>query len=180
MADEPDAMPEIWHMGLRNPWRFTLTPNGDTMFIADVGDSAWEEVNVVSGTVGGLNFGHPYYEGETISHPFTEEELDRSRFVFPAAVYPHAREGLDRLLSFCAVIGGLVYDGDDLPGLRGQYFYSDWCSGTVWRMVERGGEWEPEIFMANTPYNINTFGQDVDGKIYIATASGKLLKLVVR
>jgi glucose/arabinose dehydrogenase len=179
-VDEPDAFSEIWNLGLRNPWRFTFDNDGETLFIADVGDDRWEEVNVVSTASSGLNFGHPYYEGETISPPYTEDDLNAEDYVFPAAVYPHAREGIDRLLSFCAVIGGVVYEGDTLPELSGQYFYSDWCSGTIWRMVKQGDVWQPEIFMSNTPYNINSFGKSMSGELYIATASGQVLKLINR
>src|SRR6185295_15178485 len=127
-ADNPfvgrtDARPEIWSFGLRNPWRFTFDPATGDLYIADVGQNAWEEVDVATAAQGagrGANFGWSAMEG---LHCFKVTPCDPGLFTLPVLEYSHA-DG-------CSVSGGFVYRGAAIPDLQGHYFYADYCSGWV-------------------------------------------------
>jgi glucose/arabinose dehydrogenase len=165
---EGGGAPEVWAFGLRNPWRFSIDHETGLMYIGDVGQEAWEEVDVISLDGGGLNLGWAYREG---SRCFSSPECDETDSVFPVVEYPHS-EG-------CSVTGGYVYRGAEIPELIGHYFYSDWCSGWV-RSFRYDGteavdlqEW-PEL----DPGQVNTFGTDGFGELYLGTWSGEVWKLV--
>jgi glucose/arabinose dehydrogenase len=163
------GLPEIWTYGLRNPWRFSFDRLTGDLFIADVGQDAWEELDVIpAGTSGGMNFGWNYYEGK---HPYKNQPPANASFIFPVAEYSHA-EG-------CAVTGGYMFRGAALPQWQGIYFYGDYCSGTVWGLVKDDqGNWQAEILFS-PPVQITTFGVDEAGEIYLVDyRSGTLLRLV--
>ncbi len=163
------GLPEIWAYGLRNPWRFSFDRLTGDLFIADVGQDAWEEVDVVpAGTPGGMNFGWSYYEG---NHPYKNQPPANASFTFPVVEYSHA-EG-------CAVTGGYVLRGAELPQWEGIYLYGDYCSGTVWGLVKDSqGIWESKQLFS-TGQQITTFGVDQAGEIYsVDYRSGTMLKLV--
>lgn len=170
-ADNPFAeggAPEVWAYGLRNPWRFTIDAADGLMYIADVGQETWEEINVVSLGDGGANLGWPDSEG---NHCFLDSDCDLATFVTPAVEYSHD-EG-------CSVTGGHVYRGQRIPELAGHYFYSDWCRGWVRTFRYEGGqatdlaEW-PDL----EPGQVNTFGVDSDGEMYVAAYSGEVYRIV--
>ena len=171
-ADNPFAksggLPEIWAYGLRNPWRFSFDkPTGD-LYIADVGQDAWEEIDfVTAGTPGGLNFGWSYYEG---MHPYKGQPPANASFASPISEYSHA-DG-------CAVTGGYVYRGAALPEWQGVYFYGDYCSGNIWGLrLLNGHDWQAKILFT-TSAKITTFGVDEAGEIYLADyGSGELFRL---
>jgi glucose/arabinose dehydrogenase len=159
--------PEIWAWGLRNPWRWAFQSGPGLLYVADVGQNAWEEVNVVDVRRPGLDFGWNVLEG---SHCYRAPRCDRSRRVMPAVEYPHA-DG-------CSVTGGLVYRGRRIPALRGHYVFADYCSGWIrsfrWdgtRAVERR-QWR----LAPVP-EIASFGEDARGELYVLSLAGTVYRV---
>jgi len=173
-ADNPFASGggagEVWAKGLRNPWRFAIDSESRLVYIADVGHSEWEEVNVVSIDQGGYNFGWLPMEG---TRCFERRKCDPEGKVLPVLEYPHS-EG-------CSVTGGYVYRGAAIPELTGHYFYSDWCTGWLRSLVFDGSkvvetfEWTDDV----GPFGqANSFGVDPNGELLIATHEGRLLRIV--
>jgi glucose/arabinose dehydrogenase len=158
--------PEIWHFGLRNPWRFSFDRATGDLVIADVGQNAYEEINwVAAGTPGGLNFGWNIREGK---HPYRDGPTDG--LTDPVLEYPQD-DGR------CAVTGGYVYRGTQIPGLAGAYLYSDSCSGSI-----RGTPIGPGIESREVDFGIDggqvvAFGQDGSGELYVLSQSQGLLKV---
>lgn len=174
--DDPDARAEIWAYGLRNPWRFGFDRQNELLFVADVGQSIWEEVNVAPlGEVGaGLNYGWPIMEGNTC---FNAESCDPSDLVLPVLQYPHAEGG--NPVPNCAILGGPVYRGGLSPSLRGHYFYSDYCRGWLRSFRYVGGEildaqqWDlPDLGM------VLSLGEDAAGELYMLTVDGRVMRVV--
>lgn len=162
-ADGEGGGREVWAIGLRNPWRFTI--DGDALWIADVGQGSIEEVNVTPASVPGLNFGWPVLEG---SQCFRSADCDATGMVVPIDEYTH-EEG-------CSVTGGVVYRGSAVASLAGQFFYSDFCSGFL-RSVSADGDthdWSEQVGRISKPTG---FGTGADGEMYIVTQGGSLLKL---
>lgn len=162
------GLPEIWASGLRNPWRFSFDSLTGDLYIADVGQDAWEEVDFIQpGMPGGMNFGWSYYEGK---HQYNDQPPANLVFTFPVIEYSHAYG--------CAVTGGYAYRGTANPDWQGVYFYGDYCSGTVWGLIHTGEQtWQTkELF--STAAKITTFGTDESGELYLADyRSGKILRL---
>lgn len=159
---------EIWLYGLRNPWRFTFDRATGDIYIADVGQGNWEEVNFLpGGIVGGANFGWDYYEGD---HSYESTPPDGANFIFPIAEYDH---GGGR----CSVTGGVVYRGESLPAWQGVYLYGDYCSGEIFGLVQGGdGEWQNELLFS-TGFLITSFGQDEAGEVYVLDRNGGVYQL---
>jgi glucose/arabinose dehydrogenase len=171
---QADARPEIWSYGLRNPWRFSFDPATGDLYIADVGQNAWEEVDVVTAAGGagrGTNFGWNVTEG---THCYATAACDPSAFTLPVLEYSH-REG-------CSITGGFVYRGAAIPALQGHYFYADYCRGWVRSFrLEDGQAVEPQQWAALAPGgSITSFGQDAAGELYILTAAGSVSRIVPR
>jgi glucose/arabinose dehydrogenase len=168
-SDNPFAngggKPEIWEYGLRNPWRFSFDKPSGNLYIADVGQDLWEEVDVVPANAGGLNFGWSYYEG---MHPYVGQPPAGVNFTFPVVEYSHAVGG-------CAIIGGYVYRGA-MPEWQGIYFYGDDCSGKIWGLIRSNNGWQSQVLF-ETGANITTFGQDPSGEIYFADRRGTIYRL---
>ncbi len=159
-ADNPfvdGTYPEIWVYGLRNPWRFSFDSLTGDLYIADVGQNEWEEINYwPAGAAGGANFGWDFLEGTHVYDGTPPADFDP---VPPVAEYSHD-EG-------CSVTGGNVYRGDEFPEWQGIYFYGDFCSGIVWGLLQVDGEWRSEpIFY--TGALLASFGESEDGKLYYA------------
>jgi len=169
-ADNPfvgvaGARGEVWAVGLRNPWRFALDPEAGNLWVADVGQVKWEEVNRIPWTdAAGANFGWNLTEGPAC---FQATSCDRSGLVAPIAVYEHRRGN-------CAVIGGPVYEGP-VEALAGHYLMGDYCSGRIWTIAR--GE-EAMILQEDTDLLITTFGTGADGSAYVASQDGRLMKIV--
>jgi glucose/arabinose dehydrogenase len=165
---DPGGRDEIWAYGLRNPWRFSFDREAGDLYIADVGQNRWEEVNVVPADSGGANFGWNVMEG---THCFPSDPCDSSDLVPPAVEYGHG-EG-------CSVTGGYVYRGSAIPEIRGHYFYSDFCGGFLRSFRFSGGtaserrEWNVGDLGA-----VLSFGEDADGELYMLSGDGRLYKLV--
>ncbi len=148
--------PEIWAFGLRNPWRISFDRATGDLYIGDVGQSAWEEVDYVpAGTPGGLNFGWSYYEA---THPYKGHLPANLKVVMPVAEYSHQYG--------CAITGGYVYRGAVLPAWRGIYFYSDYCTGFVWGLLKTADGWQSKTLF-QTGFNVTTFGEDEAGELYL-------------
>jgi glucose/arabinose dehydrogenase len=176
-ADNPfvstaDARPEIWSYGFRNPWRFSFDRATGDLYIGDVGESKWEEVNYASASSGagkGVNFGWDEMEG---LHCFKLRDCNQTGFTLPVLEYSHD-EG-------CAVVSGYVYRGPAMPSLQGTYFYADYCAGWVRSFRIQGGvateqkDW-PELKPGG---QITSFGEDSAGELYIVTQQGGVYKII--
>ena len=170
---EPYAIPadnpfgnEIWAYGLRNPWRISFDKQTGDLYIADVGQGEWEEVNFVPfGSRGGLNFGWDYYEG---THEYDPQGI-AGEYTFPVAEYSHAEGG-------CSVTGGYVYRGS-MPEWNGIYLYGDYCTGHVWGLIKSGDQWQAQLLFEAQGL-ITSFGQDANGEIYVLNDDGKVYQLV--
>jgi len=176
-GDDPYAIPadnpfadgggeaEIWAYGLRNPWRFSFDSATGDLYIGDVGQGDWEEIDYLpAGSPGGANFGWNAMEG---THPFNGS--DSESFVAPVAEYSHSEGG-------CSVTGGYVYRGAALPAWHGIYFYGDYCSGKVWGLLKNGDAWQ-STHLFDLQARISTFGVDEDGELYLADYSGSIYRL---
>jgi glucose/arabinose dehydrogenase len=158
------TLPEIWALGLRNPWRYSFDRATGDLYIADVGQNQWEEVNFqAANNPGGQNYGWRVYEG---THPFNGGPLAGA--VMPVAEYSHSGGN-------CSVTGGYVYRGAALPGLQGYYFYGDLCSGVIWTLRNTGGNWVASQFR-DTNYSITSFGEDQQGELYLVDYNGSILR----
>ena len=163
VADLGFAAPEIWAIGLRNPWRFSF--DGDQIWIADVGQGEVEEIDSVSTDARGLNFGWPIYEGsECLAGPCNPIGL-----TFPLIEYRHD-EG-------CSVTGGYVYRGTAIPQLDGHYFYSDWCSGFL-RSIAPDGAVHDWTDGTGKLAQVSSFGRDEAGEVYVVSAAGAVYRIV--
>lgn len=161
--------PEIWAYGLRNPWRVSFDRVTGDLYIADVGQDNWEEVDFLSaGSPGGSNFGWSFREG---LHPYSLSSPPAgAQFIDPVSEYSHAEGG-------CAITGGYVYRGA-MPEWQGIYLYGDFCSGMVWGLLHSGAGsgWRAKLLF-QTQAHITTFGQDPSGELYLADRGGTIYKL---
>ena len=171
-AGEPSARPEVWSYGLRNPWRFSFDRATGDLYIADVGQSQREEINVstvAEGAGRGMNFGWSIMEGSLC---FRGTGCDMNGLTLPAFEYGHA-EG-------CSVTGGYVYRGSAIPALQGHYFYADFCQGWVrsFRYAD-GVVNDLTSWPALSPGGLVTsFGEDAAGELYVLEAGGRVFKIV--
>ncbi len=173
-ADNPSATdsayaPEVWAVGLRNPWRFSFDKATGDLYIGDVGQNQWEEVDFQpAGTAGGVNYGWNIMEG---SHRYSGEPVPDG-LTGPIFDYSHG--------SSCSITGGFVYRGTELPDLQGVYFFSDYCSGTIWASYRDTSEtWHTNKFLESGA-NVSSFGQDDDGELYVVDHGGSILKLAAK
>ena len=166
------ARPEIWSYGLRNPWRFSFDRATGDLYIADVGETDWEEVDrarAADGAGRGVNYGWSVMEGPDC----LRDGCDRTGLTLPTVAYSHA-EG-------CSIVGGYVYRGEALPSLQGQYLFGDFCQGWVKSFAADDESPMTVDQPALSPNeNITSFGEDGAGELYILTVSGNLLKIVPR
>jgi glucose/arabinose dehydrogenase len=167
-VDRRGSRPQIAAYGLRNPWRFSFDRRTGDLYIGDVGQNAWEEVNFVRRRSPGLeNYGWDVYEGRARHE--SKAPNPRGRLVFPIAVYP--------LGTHCAVAGGFVYRGSAVPAARGRYFYGDNCSGAVWSLRVVGGRARSIRREPITLDGLSSFGEDGRGELYAVTLGGRLYQL---
>jgi glucose/arabinose dehydrogenase len=163
--------PEVWAYGLRNPWRLSFDSATGDLFIGDVGQGAWEEVDYLQvGTPGGVNFGWDYREG---THAFEGSPPQGLQLSDPIAEYSHNEGG-------CSITGGYVYRGS-MPEWTGIYLYGDYCTGYMWGLLRSAGQvsgpdWQ-SLLLFETGANITTFGQDGDGEVYLADRGGGIYRL---
>lgn len=163
------TLDEIWASGLRNPWRFSFDRFTGDMWIADVGQSQREEINLEpAGSPGGLNYGWRCYEGNEVYNSTACGPA--SQYTFPIFEYDH-NVG-------CSITGGFVYRGRDFPTLYGRYFYADYCSGQIWALTEVDGDWVNEELFEDAPASFVTFGEDYRGELYVGTLDGEVFRIV--
>ena len=172
VGQQPATRPEVWSYGLRNPWRFSFDRANGDLYIADVGESALEEIDVAPAATGGgkgVNYGWSIMEG---GQCVGGGQCDQTGLTLPIGQYSHA-EG-------CSVIGGYVYRGSVLPALQGVYFFGDYCQGWVRSFRYASGtateltEW-PTL---HTGSPLNSFGEDAAGELYVLESSGRVSKIV--
>lgn len=158
------ARDEIWAYGVRNPWRFSFDRETGDMYFADVGQSAWEEVNYEpAGSGGGLNYGWNVYEGH---HIFADGSA--ANYAPPIFVYSHEHG--------CSVTGGNVYRGQAVPDLYAVYVFGDWCSGRIW-VTWRDRDWQWQALeLMNRNMRISSFGEDEAGEVYVIDYGGTLYR----
>ncbi len=163
-ANRPDARPEIWSYGWRNPWRFSFDPATGDMYIGDVGQNRYEEISFEpAGSPGGLNYGWRLMEG---LHCFNPPDCNPADLpvVLPIAEYSHDFG--------CSVTGGHVYRGSAFPALTGVYFYGDFCSGIIWGLRRQAdGGWS-QAKLLESGLSISSFGQDEAGEVYVVDHQG--------
>jgi glucose/arabinose dehydrogenase len=169
-ADNPFAdgggRPEIWAYGLRNPWRFAFDRETDDLWIGDVGQNAWEEIDFMpAGEGAGANYGWARLEG---THPFEGEPPADA--VAPIFEYPNPNQG-------CSVTGGFVYRGARIPDLEGAYVFADYCEGELRALTQRGGQVTAERLLGVRAENVAAFGEDGDGELYVLSQGDGLLRV---
>jgi glucose/arabinose dehydrogenase len=162
--------PQIAALGLRNPWRFSFDRATGDLYIADVGQNAWEEIDWVSRTrVSELaNYGWDVFEGRARFE--SKEPNPRGRLVTPVHVYGRG-DG-------CSVSGGFVYRGSAVPDARGRYFFGDFCSGTIWSLVMSGGRAADVRREGGRIGSLSSFGEDARGELYATSLGGRVYRLV--
>jgi glucose/arabinose dehydrogenase len=164
---------EIWALGLRNPWRFAFDPLTGDLYIGDVGQNQYEEVDVQpAASSGGQNYGWNIMEG---FHCYNATTCDMTGLTLPVVEYDHSGGN-------CSITGGGVYRGAAYPGLAGIYFYGDYCSGRIWGLRYDGIAWQNTV-LYDTPFTISTFGQDEAGSLWLAqyaTAPNGTIHKIIR
>jgi len=174
VSAEPYAIPadnpfgnEVWAYGLRNPWRISFDPLTGDLYIGDVGQNQWEEIDYLpAGSPGGTNFGWNFREG---MHNY--EGNVPNGLTDPIAEYSHGEGG-------CSVTGGYVYRGS-MPEWNGIYLYGDYCTGLIWGLIQVDGQWQKQLLF-DTDFNITSFGQDQAGEMYLVSDGGGIYQLVTR
>jgi glucose/arabinose dehydrogenase len=172
-AGVPGVRDEIWALGLRNPWRYSFDRLTGDLYIADVGQNMYEEVNFQpSSDPGGQNYGWPLMEG---LHCFpADRACDRTGLTLPVREYDHTQG--------CSVTGGYVYRGQEFPLLTGIYLFGDYCSGRIWGLVRSGasGDWQV-AGLAQADVRLSAFGEDEQGELYLVDMGGGVLfKIIAR
>ncbi len=165
-----DVRDEIVAVGLRNPWRFSFDRATGDLWIGDVGQNQYEEINVVAAPAHtAQNYGWPLMEG---THCFQSDDCDQTGLILPVAEYSHQ--------GHCSVTGGYVYRGDAYPEMDGVYFYGDYCSGMIWALVQdETGTWQSTEIM-DSGMSLSSFGEDERGELYVTDlAGGTVARLVV-
>ena len=168
-ASRPNARGEIWAYGLRNPWRFSFDRETADLWIADVGQNIYEEIDVQpAASLGGENYGWRIMEG---LHCFNATTCATAGLTMPILEYNHAFG--------CSVTGGYRYRGARFPRLRGIYFYADYCSGTIWGATQANGVWTSRVMLQTNKVPFSTFGEDSNGEIYVADLVGGVLYQII-
>jgi glucose/arabinose dehydrogenase len=173
-ADNPFAKhggrPEIFALGLRNPWRFSFDRQTGDLWAGDVGQYRWEEIDIITG---GGNYGWRLMEGAHCFHP--SDGCEAEGLILPVAEYSHES-------GRCSVIGGYVYRGSAMPDYRGTYFYGDYCSGEVFDLVRADPTRAAPVSSGphvalKTGFRISSFGEDEQGELYLVDHGGGIYRL---
>jgi glucose/arabinose dehydrogenase len=167
------GLDEIWDFGLRNPWRFSFDRANGNLWIGDVGQNAWEEVDratYFSAPAGkGLNWGWHVMEGRHCYSPSTG--CNTSGKTLPPVEYDHNG-------GRCAVTGGYVYRGTAIPALVGAYVFGDYCSGEIWYTTATSTAAAPKTLLLDTAFNVSSFGEDQAGELYVCDLNGGVYKVM--
>jgi glucose/arabinose dehydrogenase len=162
------SLPEIWSIGLRNPWRFSFDAANGDLWIGDVGQGAIEEVDFVPAAQGagkGTSFGWSAYEG---THRFNQDQSAPGSWM-PIYEYPHGPG--------CSVTGGFVYRGSAIPALQGAYLFSDYCAGGVNALTANGQKVAAQRRLSDSPPTVSSFGVDATGEVYIVSLAGGVFRI---
>jgi len=159
------ARGEIWAYGLRNPWRFSFDSETGLLWAGDVGQSSWEEIDIITR---GADYGWNIMEGFHCYSPSTG--CDQSGLTLPLVEYDHSQG--------CAVIGGYVYHGDQIPSLQGDYVYGDYCSGNIWALAYDGNAVTDNRLLVDSGLTITSLAEDRAGNLYILSRDGGIYTLV--
>ena len=168
---DPGVRDEIWALGLRNPWRYSFDRLTGDLYIADVGQNLWEEVDLQPGNQdGGQNYGWPIMEA---SHCYpADHQCDQAGLTLPLLEYGRAQG--------CSVTGGYVYRGEEFPGFQGIYLFGDYCSGRIWGVAAQAGSEPKVVQLARADVQLSSFGEDEQGELYLLDMGrGELFRLVV-
>ena len=163
---------EIWALGFRNPWRISFDSQTGDMYIGDVGEFDWEEIDFIpAGSSGGQNFGWPCMEGPVVYRPEAcEENVD---YIGPIFSYPHIERGQ------CSVISGYVYRGSQIPELSGHFLFADLCSTDLWSLKPTAEQsWEARNW-GKYEHHFTTFGERSDGELFLGAASNKNIYQII-
>ena len=165
-----NARNEIWAYGLRNPWRFSFDRSSGDLWIGDVGQDTYEEVDLQPATsIGGENYGWRKMEGFHCFNPSTN--CTDPSFTMPILEYTHAQGA-------CSITGGYRYRGTQIPSLKGAYLYGDYCTGSIWTATQTNGVWTSKTLFTTT-IRISSFGEDVSGELYVMdVAKGIVYKFI--
>lgn len=171
-----DTLPEVWATGLRNPWRWTFDRQTGDVWIGDVGQNTWEEVDFwPAGDNSCPNFGWRCREGFVATPGVSQTNCDgASAYVAPVAAFDHvpANQGGQ---AWCSVIGGYVYRGNWYPHHTGRYIYTDYCAGDF---LTFGEGYDVDTMLMSTTAGYSGFGQDAEGQLYVANQiNGQVRKL---
>lgn len=167
-ADGEGGLGEIWAWGLRNPWRFSFDRHGGTLFIADVGQNQYEEINAVPFNTPSLNFGWNITEGLVC---YNANSCDREGLTDPVYVYDHG--------SGCSVTGGYIYRGNAYPRMQGYYIFGDYCSGRVWALGRNDQDTWFAREVLQSGLQISSFGEDQEGEMYVSDLDdGTIYKII--
>ncbi len=167
-AGQSASRNEIWASGVRNPWRFSFDREAGLLYVADVGQSALEEINVVPAGSAGLNYGWNVMEGSRCYGP--AQGCSRTGLVVPVLEYDHS-EG-------CSVTGGYVYRGSRIPALRGHYFYADYCRGWIRSFRHQGGQaLDRREWAVGDVDSVLSFGEDAAGELYVLSTNGRVYRI---
>lgn len=172
-VDDETTLDEIWALGVRNPWRCSFDSQTGDFWIADVGQSDWEEINFQpASSTGGENYGWRCYEG---TMPYnTDGCREESAYVFP--VHEYENTGFN---GQCSVTGGFVYRGTEFPELQGHYVFGDWCSQFIWSLFPDGdGSFTKRYHTQDLGGDLNAFGQDHAGELYVCLNNGMVKRIV--
>ncbi len=172
-ADLDDILPEIWALGVRNPWRFSFDRQTGDLWIGDVGQGQFEEINFQpANCAGGQNYGWRCYEGDVTFN--TNNCPAASELTFPVHTYAHVG-------NFCggSVTGGFVYRGSAYPALQGAYVYADFCNGRIWSLRPDGnGGWNNEELLDWVDNDLVAFGESGTGELFVAgISSGNIYRI---
>lgn len=165
---QPGARWEVWSYGLRNPWKFSFDQVTGDMWIGDVGQSAYEEINFAPAGSSGQNWGWRLREG---AHPYLGGAQPPGG-VDPVIERPHTAGD-------CSITGGYVYRGTAIPALQGAYLYGDYCTGKIYAAEQQGGTivQNEELDISVPPFRLTSFGQDPNGEVYAVTRSGTIYRI---
>ena len=182
--NELDKLDEIWAYGLRNPWRFSFDKINGNLYIGDVGQYLWEEINKISFDQSDINFGWKIMEG---NHCYEAEVCNQDGLTKPIFEYPSDASYAFSLMNInqknvygCSVTGGYVYRGNKINDLSGLYLFSDFCTGKIWSLDPLKGmtnDLTPQL-LGNKKSMISSFGEDIYGELYIVEFSGSIYKIV--
>ena len=163
---------EIWSVGLRNPWKFSFDSLNGDLWIADVGQNEFEEINMVQNNPANINYGWRCYEG---NEPYNLSGCPDEGLTFPVSTYSHYSSGDFK----CSITGGYVYRGNQISGLNGVYFFADYCSGEIGLLSKNeNDEWDMSLAFPNINGSWVSFGEDINGELYIASINGGVYKII--